>query len=146
MIETSIQAEPFDFAAEVDGLADKGRSGALVTFTGHVRGEPGSRLELTHYPGMTEKMVANIAAEAEARFEVTGGKVIHRYGSLVPGEAIVLVAVTARHRGSAFQAAEFLIDWMKTKAPFWKREVSAEGKAQWVSARASDDEAAAGWS
>lgn len=145
MIETRVQADPFDFTAEVATLANEGKSGALVTFTGHVRGEPGSRLELTHYPGMTEKLIAEIAAEAETRFDLTGGKVIHRHGRLAPGEAIVLVAVTARHRGAAFRAAEFLIDWMKTKAPFWKQEVAPDGTAEWVTPRTSDDDAAAGW-
>ena len=142
MIAARIQSEPFDAAAEMAALTrGRGDVGALVSFTGLVRGAAGDSLMLEHYPGMTETALADIAAKAAARWAVSG-TVIHRYGTLAVGEAIVLVAVTSSHRGDAFRACEFLIDWLKTKAPFWKRE--ADGR--WVDARGSDDRAAARWS
>ena len=141
MIATRVQAAPFDAAAETAALTQgRGDTGALVSFTGLVRGEPGTALTLEHYPGMTETALADIAAEAAGRWAV-GGTVIHRYGTLAVGEAIVLVAVASSHRGDAFRACEFLIDWLKTRAPFWKRETDG----RWVDARGSDDRAAARW-
>ena len=145
MIETRLQAAAISVSKALSGLAGNGSSGALVTFAGHVRGEPGSTLELQHYPGMTEKMMAEVAAEASRRFDIDGGVVVHRYGVMAPGEVIVLVAVASRHRGDAFRAAEFLIDWLKTRAPFWKRETAPDGTSAWVEARRADDEKAADW-
>ncbi|MEE4350288.1 MAG: molybdenum cofactor biosynthesis protein MoaE [Pacificimonas sp.] len=145
MIRTSVQAEAFDAAAELAALGGDGDAGALVSFTGLVRGEPGSTLELQHYPGMTERQLDAIAGEAAERFAVLRGRVIHRYGLLHPGDAIVFVAVASPHRGDAFDAARFLMDWLKTKAPFWKRETRPDGTAHWVEAQAADNEAAALW-
>lgn len=154
VITTRTQAEAFDLAAET-ALLTAGRSdvGAVVTFTGHVRADAPAgtndaevltALILEHYPAMTERQMAAIAAEAWARWPLLGGTVIHRHGRLVPGEAIVLVAVASAHRGAAFEAAEFLMDWLKTRAPFWKREERG-GSGAWVAAKAADDDAAARW-
>jgi molybdopterin synthase catalytic subunit len=139
MITTRVQAEAFDAAHEA-ALLTAGRTdiGALVTFTGLVRDAP---LTLEHYPAMTEKQLTTIAAEAWARWPLLAGTIIHRYGTLAAGDPIVLVAIASAHRGAAFEAAEFLMDWLKTRAPFWKNEA---GKG-WVEAKASDDEAAARW-
>ena len=138
MIGVRVQPEPFDTAAELAALsANRTDIGAVVSFTGLVRDAP---LLLEHYPAMTTRQLARIAAEAETRWPLLGGVVIHRFGDLAPADPIVLVAVAARHRGDAFAACEFLIDWLKTAAPFWKRE--ADG---WVEARAADDAAAARW-
>ncbi len=139
MIATRVQTAPFDLAAETHALtAGRTDIGALVTFTGLVRDHA---LTLEHYPGMTERQLAAVAAQAEARWPVLGGTVIHRYGDLAPGDPIVLVAVAAAHRAAAFEAADFLMDWLKTRAPFWKRE----GDGSWVAAKASDEAAAARW-
>lgn len=145
MAITRVTGDPLDPPAELARLdiAD-GDSGALVTFTGLVRGAPGSLLELEHYPGMTEKQIAAIADEAERRWPLTACLAVHRHGRLEPGALIVLVATAAAHRGDAFAAAEFLMDWLKTKAPFWKREDGPRG-AQWVEAREADSAAAARW-
>ena len=150
MIATRVQAAPFDAAAEIAALT-AGRSdiGAVVSFTGIVRGdanELGALISLTleHYPAMTEQALRAIAAEAEARWPLTGGIVIHRVGRLLPGDPIVLVAIASAHRAAAFAAAEFLMDWLKTKAPFWKAEARADGTT-WVAARDSDAAAAARW-
>lgn len=141
MITTRVQAEAFDLAAETTALtAGRHDVGALVTFTGLVRDVA---LSLEHYPGMTEKALAGIASEAMTRWPGVRGTVIHRFGDLSPGDAIVLVAITAPHRGEAFAAAEFLMDWLKTRAPFWKREGGPGGA--WVAAKASDDAAADRW-
>ena len=139
MITTRVQSARFDLAVETAALT-VGRSdiGALVTFTGLVRDHP---LALEHYPGMTERQLSAIAAEAESRWALLGGTVIHRFGNLQPADPIVLVAIAARHRSEAFQAAEFLMDWLKTRAPFWKREDGGD----WVAAKADDDAAAARW-
>ena len=139
MITTRTQAFPFDAAAE-SRLLTAGRTdvGALVTFTGLVRDMP---LTLEHYPAMTDRQLAAIAADAWSRWLLLGGTVIHRHGTLAPGEAIVLVAIASAHRAAAFEAAEFLMDWLKTRAPFWKHESGAG----WVTAKSSDDEAASRW-
>ncbi|TFU06479.1 molybdenum cofactor biosynthesis protein MoaE [Polymorphobacter arshaanensis] len=150
MLSTRVQAEPFDTAAEIAALS-AGRTdiGAVVTFTGFVRdlshGVPVEAMTLDHYPAMTTKALAAIAAEAAARWPLQGGTVIHRHGRLLPGDPIVLVAVASAHRAAAFEAAAFLMDWLKTKAPFWKLE-EAGGQARWVEAQAGDDAAAARWS
>lgn len=141
MITSRVQAEAFDLAAETTALtAGRHDVGALVTFTGLVRDVA---LSLEHYPGMTEKALAGIAVEAARRWPGAAGTVIHRVGDLAPGDPIVLVAITAAHRGEAFAAAEFLMDWLKTRAPFWKREGGPGGA--WVAAKASDDAAADRW-
>ncbi len=145
----SVQREDFDIAAETDLLtAGDPDIGAVVSFTGLVRQMTGAgpitAMELEHYPGMTEAALAGIVAEAEARWPLQGVRVIHRYGSLRPGDRIVLVLTASRHRQAAFEAAEFLMDYLKTQAPFWKKEDHG-GETRWVDARDSDDSAAARW-
>lgn len=143
-----VQTQDFDLSAEVAALtAGAAEAGAVVTFTGLVREMglgPGETMTLEHYPGMTEKALADIEAEALRRWPLTGATVIHRVGPLAPGDRIVLVAVASRHREAAFQAAAFLMDWLKTRAPFWKKEAGAEG-GRWVDALESDEAAAARW-
>ena len=146
-----IQTEDFDVSAEVAALrAQDPRVGAVCTFLGTVRdrtaGTPGSisSMELEHYPGMTEKAIEAMIEQAMQRFDIYGARVIHRVGLLQPLDQIVLVAVTSAHRGESFQACEFLIDYLKTQAPFWKKEQSIDG-ARWVDARVSDDAALARW-
>ena len=141
-----VQKEDFDARAECDALV-KGRAdiGAVVTFTGLVRGDGGlAALALEHYPGMTEREIARHVDEAEKRWPLLGVTIIHRIGKLVPGDAIVLVAVSSRHRQAAFEAAEFLMDYLKTRAPFWKEETRGDGK-RWVEGRTSDTERADRW-
>ena len=144
-----LQREPFDAAAEAEKLA-RGRSdiGAVVTFTGLCRGEengaPISALTLEHYPGMAEAEIARHVEAAQQRWSLLGTTVIHRYGRIAPGEPIVLVVTASSHRHDAFAAAEFLMDYLKTSAPFWKKEESATGTG-WVEAQSRDDEAAARW-
>jgi molybdopterin synthase catalytic subunit len=149
MATVRLQREDFDVAAEQHKLA-QGRPdiGAVVTFTGICRGGEGAdaiaSMTLEHYPGMAEEEIARHVADAEARWALKGVAVIHRYGTLVPGDNIVLVITASSHRGDAFAAAEFLMDYLKTSAPFWKREERA-GQASWVDAKAQDDAAAARW-
>lgn len=146
MIQVRVQPEAIDIAVATQGLT-QGRTdvGALVSFVGHVRADDGLvALTLEHYPAMTERQLRAIAAEAATRWPLLGGTVIHRYGRMTPGEAIVLVAVTSAHRAAAFEAAEFLMDWLKTRAPFWKQE-DRGSEQQWVAAKASDDTAAERW-
>ncbi|MFQ5971179.1 MAG: molybdenum cofactor biosynthesis protein MoaE [Alphaproteobacteria bacterium] len=144
-----VQREDFDVAGELDALlAGRRDAGGLVSFLGVVREGSGDRriaaMTLEHYPGMTEKMLGEIEAEARRRWRLTASLVIHRYGRLEPGERIVLVACASAHRQAAFEACTFLVDWLKTKAPFWKLEETDQG-AQWVEARDADDDAAARW-
>jgi molybdopterin synthase catalytic subunit len=142
-----LQPERFDGAAEVSALT-RGRIdlGAVVSFTGLVRADGGlAALTLEHYPAMTLRQMQRIADEAATRWPDVHGIIIHRHGRLEPGEAIVLVTTASPHRQSAFEAASFLMDWLKTKAPFWKREEWADGSARWVEAKAGDDEAAGRW-
>jgi molybdopterin synthase catalytic subunit len=145
-----LQREPFDIAAEVAMLSG-GRTdvGAVVTFTGICRadekGAPIVALTLEHYPGMAEAEIARHIEEAHARWPLLGVTVIHRHGRLKPGEVIVLVATASSHREAAFAAAEFLMDYLKTRAPFWKQVETADG-AIWVDAKAADDKAAERWS
>lgn len=144
-VTVRVQPGRFDLGAEAAAFAAaQAGAGAVVTFTGLVRDEGGDLLamEIEHYPGMTEAAVARFAAEAAARFRLAGCLVIHRHGPMAPGEAIMMVATAARHRADAFAAAEFLMDWLKSRAPFWKKEVRRSGSA-WVAAR-DDDEAALG--
>jgi molybdopterin synthase catalytic subunit len=143
-----LQREDFDAAAEAARLT-RGRTdvGAVVTFTGICRGgaDGVAAMTLEHYPGMAEAEIARHVEEVQRRWPLQGVTVIHRYGRLVPGDNIVLVVTAAAHRGEAFAAAEFLMDYLKTSAPFWKREERADG-GHWVAAKASDDEAVARWS
>ena len=149
-----VQREDFDLGRELERLT-AGRSdiGGLAVFVGLVRdmlGEGAGAQEigamtLEHYPGMTEKMLAKIEAEANARWPLEASLIVHRYGRMEPGEQLVLVAAASAHRQAAFEACQFLIDWLKTKAPFWKQEETGAGP-RWVEARASDDDAAERWS
>ena len=145
----SIQTQDFDLAAEVAALrAGDARVGAVCAFVGTVRerneGQAVQSMELEHYPGMTEQSIEAMIDAARQRFALYGVRVIHRVGLLQPQDQIVLVAVTAAHRGEAFRACEFLMDYLKTQAPFWKKEQTPQG-ARWVDARVSDDEALARW-
>ena len=144
-----IQTEDFDVSAEIARLRqDDPRVGAVCTFLGTVRdrnaGDAVSTMELEHYPGMTERSIEAMIDEAMARFDLLAARVIHRVGLLKPVDQIVLVVVTSAHRGESFQACEFLMDYLKTQAPFWKKEQTASG-ARWVDARVSDDAALARW-
>jgi len=149
LARVTVQAEDFDLGAEVAALraGDPG-VGAVAAFVGTVRdrneGLGVSSMELEHYPGMTEKAIEAMIDEAQQRFDVRAVRVIHRVGVLRPQDQIVLVAVTSSHRGQAFQACEFLMDYLKTQAPFWKKEHTPEG-ARWVDARRADDAAAQRW-
>ena len=146
----SIQTQDFDLTAEVSALrAGDGGIGAVATFTGTVRDRTGSAaqisaMELEHYPGMTERAIEAMIDQAHSRFDIRGARVVHRVGVLQPLDQVVLVAVTSAHRSQAFQACEFLMDYLKTQAPFWKKETTAAG-AHWVDARVADDAALARW-
>ena len=154
-MRVSVQEADFDVGAETQALA-AGRAdvGAVASFVGYVRadklaGESAaeqavSAMTLEHYPGMTEKSLEAIVAEAESRWSLLGVRVIHRFGRLVPGERIVFVGVAGSHRGEAFAACEFIMDYLKTRAPFWKKEDTPEG-GRWVDARDADDAAAEKW-
>jgi molybdopterin synthase catalytic subunit len=149
MNEVRVQAGDFDLGREIARLREgDARVGAVVSFVGTVRdlneGAAVAELELEHYPGMTEKALEDIAAQARARWPLYGTLVIHRIGPMKPLDQIVLVACTAAHRGDAFAACEFIMDYLKTEAPFWKKEQTPEG-ARWVDARVSDDAARARW-
>ena len=144
-----VQAEDFDIGAEIAAFRrDDPRIGAIASFIGLVRdlneGDTVACMTLEHYPGMTEKALAGIVAEAKGRWDIIDALVIHRIGELRPLDQIVLVVVTGGHRGAAFDACEFIMDFLKTQAPFWKKEQTAQG-ARWVEARASDDQAAERW-
>lgn len=143
-----VQADPFDLGAETAAFAAaSGGAGAIVTFTGIVRDladTPMSAMEIEHYPGMTERAITAIAAEATARWSLNSALVIHRYGRLAPGAPIMMVATAAVHRAEAFAAAEFLMDYLKSRAPFWKKEITGSG-ADWVAARHSDEDALRRW-
>ncbi len=145
----SIQTQDFDLSAEAARLRESdGGVGAVVAFVGTVRdaadGRPVELMELEHYPGMTEQAIAGMIDAAFQRFEIRGARVVHRVGALGPREQIVGVWVSSRHRGQAFQACEFLMDYLKTQAPFWKKEHGPDGAA-WVDAREADDAALARW-
>lgn len=149
-ITSRVQAEPFEPGAELTRFTEAATgAGAIVSFTGLVRGEDQAGRALTamtleHYPGMTEAQVQAITEDAARRWPLHSVLVIHRYGRLAAGEPIVFVAAAAAHRSAAFEAADFLMDWLKTKAPFWKLEEGADG-AEWVAAKAEDDQAAERW-
>jgi molybdopterin synthase catalytic subunit len=143
-----LQAEPFDTGAEIARLTAGTDAGAVVSFTGLCRtdGETGtiSAMTLEHFPGMAEEELARIEAEARRRWPLIDSLIVHRYGRLVPGDPIVLVVTLSSHREAAFEAANFLMDYLKTSAPFWKKEEGAEGE-KWVEAKQSDDDARARW-
>lgn len=147
--EVRIQAEDFDVAAEIARMtAGKAGVGAVVTFSGLCRDEEGvlEALELEHYPGMAEAEITRIAEQAIERWPVSGLTAIHRYGRIRPGENIVLVVAASKHRRAAFEAAEFLMDYLKSRAPFWKKEHRADGsEGGWVDAKESDEQASARW-
>lgn len=143
----AVQPEPFDLGNEVAAFTSGVRgAGAVVSFTGLVRDEGGklAGMEIEHYPGMTEKAIAGIVEEAVRRWALVDALVIHRYGTLGPGEAIMMVATAAAHRGDAFAAAEYLMDYLKSRAPFWKKELSGDG-ASWVAAKDADEDALKRW-
>jgi molybdopterin synthase catalytic subunit len=148
-MSVSVQQQDFDIGAEISALT-RGRHqvGALATFTGLVRdmndGSGVQAMTLEHYPGMTENALEEIVEQARGRWDLDGVRVIHRFGRLMPGDQIVFVAVTSAHRGESFAACEFIMDFLKTRAPFWKREETPEG-ARWVDARDADDSAAERW-
>lgn len=145
-----VQSADFDIAAEIEALTrSRTDIGAVVTFTGLVRGSAGGRelvsMTLEHYPGMTEAELEAVENEAHTRWPLQASLIVHRVGELRPGANIVLVVAASPHRYAAFQAAEFLMDYLKTRAPFWKKEAFADGAAAWVDARESDDEALQRW-
>jgi molybdopterin synthase catalytic subunit len=142
----AIQHEDFDLAQECARLrAGDERVGAVCSFVGTVRGSGDvTAMELEHYPGMTEKAIESMIDEAQRRFDIRGVRVIHRVGELKPGDQIVMVAIASAHRHESFQACEFLMDYLKTQAPFWKKEHTPQG-ARWVDARSTDDEALKRW-
>ncbi len=148
-ISVAVQAEDFDLTTELNRLREQSTQiGAMASFVGLVRdineGQQVATMELEHYPGMTEKSIAAIIEQAASRWQLFGARVIHRIGKLSPSDQIVLVAVSSQHRGDAFAACEFIMDYLKTQAPFWKKELTPEG-GRWVDARCSDDQAAQRW-
>ena len=146
-MRVQVQSAAFDLGAETAAFAAAvPGAGAVVTFTGLVRDNSGrlSAMEIEHYPGMTERAISAIAAEAIARWSLVDALVIHRHGRLAAGEAIMMVATAAPHRADAFAAAEFLMDYLKSRAPFWKKEIGADG-AEWVAARDEDEVALKRW-
>ncbi|HMS95778.1 MAG TPA: molybdenum cofactor biosynthesis protein MoaE [Tabrizicola sp.] len=146
-MRVGVQSAPFDVGAEVTAFTAGVRgAGAVVSFTGLVRDEGGSLsgMEIEHYPGMTEKAISGMVREAVSRWSLVDAMVIHRHGALKPGEAIMMVATAALHRGDAFAAAEFLMDYLKSRAPFWKKETGAGGEA-WVAAKVADEDALRRW-
>ncbi|MCO6384354.1 molybdenum cofactor biosynthesis protein MoaE [Oceanicola sp. 502str15] len=147
MAEVRVQAEGFDAGAELNRFsAAQAGAGAVVSFTGVVRDVAGGleAMEIEHYPGMTEKAIAGIVQQAEGRWPLTGALVIHRHGRLEPGAQIMMVATASAHRVAAFEAAEFLMDYLKSRAPFWKKEVTRDGDG-WVEAVEADEDALKRW-
>jgi molybdopterin synthase catalytic subunit len=145
MIRVAVSPAPLDIAAAMVALEGDG-VGAIASFTGLVRGDGGlTSLTLEHYPAMTFAALHALAAEAEERWFLAGATILHRCGSMAPGDRIVFVGTASPHRAAALDACAFLIDALKTRAPFWKRETFSDGRARWVEARASDDQAAARW-
>ena len=147
MARIAVQEAPFDLAAESAALsADRVDLGGIASFVGVCRADDGiAALVLEHYPGMTERALGNIAAEAERRWPLAGCTIIHRVGRLLPGEPIVLVLTASAHRAAALESCAFLMDWLKTRAPFWKREEMTDGSERWVEARDEDAAATARW-
>ena len=142
---TRVQTAPFDLAAELRGFG--AGAGAVVTFSGLVRDDTGgmAALEIEHYPGMTERAMEDYGAKAASRFGLLDWLIVHRHGRLAVGEPIMMVATAARHRAPAFQGAEYLMDWLKSRAPFWKREIGTDGTARWVQAKDSDEDSLRRW-
>jgi molybdopterin synthase catalytic subunit len=140
-MKIAVQAGDFDAGSEIRKISKNSKIGAVASFVGLVRDV---EMTLEHYPGMTERAIGKIVEEAKARWQVMDCTVIHRYGALKPNDQIVLVAVASGHRGDAFAACEFIMDYLKTQAPFWKKEQTLEG-VRWVEAKDSDDEAAGRW-
>jgi len=140
-MKIAVQTQDFDLGVEVKAISGDPKIGAVASFVGLVRDV---QMTLEHYPGMTERAIEKIVGEAKGRWQVMDCTVIHRYGALQPNDQIVLVAVASGHRGDAFAACEFIMDYLKTQAPFWKKEQTAEG-ARWVEAKAADDKAAERW-
>jgi molybdopterin synthase catalytic subunit len=140
-MKVSVQTDDFDLSTEVIEISGNVRTGAVASFVGLVRDVP---MTLEHYPGMTENAIKKIVEEARSRWEILDLAVIHRYGELQPGDQIVMVAIASSHRADAFAACQFIMDYLKTQAPFWKKEHYPEG-SRWVNALESDDEAAARW-
>ncbi len=145
-----VQADDFNIANEIDELKQNHQDlGAIVSFTGVVRGGSGDQkitsMVLEHYPGMTERELAAIETKARARWHLIDCLIIHRYGILVPGDNIVMVVTISKHRNDAFQAASFLMDFLKTNAPFWKKELNAEAQGSWVKEKQEDREATKSW-
>ena len=150
MATIRVQAADFDIGAEIAAVtAGRAGIGGIGCFIGTVRDSAGGRaiaaMTLEHYPGMTERAMARIAAEAERRWSLLGCTLVHRVGRLLPGEAIVLVVAAASHRQAVMEATAFLIDWLKTRAPFWKKETFVDGGEAWVEGRAADEDKAASW-
>jgi len=147
-VRVLVQEAPFDLGQETTEFARGHRDmGAIVTFTGVVRDlpdDPLEAMEIEHYPGMTEAALGEFAAQAMTRFDLGDALVIHRFGRLLPGEMIMMVATAARHRKSAFEGAEFLMDYLKSRAPFWKREITAKGSG-WVASKSVDEDALKRW-
>ena len=147
-MDIRVQQEAFDLGAETEGFADRQQNmGAIVSFTGVARDLPGvgmDRMEMEHYPGMTERALGQIAEQALQRWDLGDVLIIHRYGVLYPQDRIMMVATAARHRVDAFQAAEFLMDYLKSRAPFWKKEITKSG-AEWVAAKDDDEDALKRW-
>jgi len=153
--DVRVQRDLFDAGVEINRFMERNNgSGGIASFVGQMRdfrgatraeGQPLTSMSLEHYPGMAEKELAGVIAEATRRWTIEDVCVIHRYGDFAPGDPIVLVITAASHRGPAFDACMFIMDWLKTKAPFWKREISAEGAGTWVEAMASDDAMAGRW-
>ncbi|MBU2891450.1 molybdenum cofactor biosynthesis protein MoaE [Celeribacter halophilus] len=145
-MRVSVQSEDFDLADELKGFGKQPDTGATVSFTGLVRDDTGTldHMEIEHYPGMCDAAITEIAEEASARWALTDCLVIHRFGKLRPGDQIMMVATAARHRVEAFEAAEFLMDYLKSRAPFWKKEVMRDG-ADWVAAKDADEDALNRW-
>jgi len=147
-MEVSVQETDFDVGTEIAALATHDpEAGAVASFVGLVRGGDVAAMTLEHYPGMTEQALADIVAMAQARWELRGVRIIHRIGRLLPGEQIVFVGVSSRHRGAAFAACEFIMDYLKTQAPFWKKEETPNAPAggRWVDSRETDELAARRW-
>lgn len=142
-----VQAQAFDYGAECTAFAAAAKgAGAVVTFLGLVRDDGGrlSKMEIEHYPGMTEQALAAIESDARSRWPLSDVLIIHRHGALFPGDAIMMVATASRHREAAFQGADFLMDYLKSRAPFWKKEFGADGAA-WVAAKDEDEAALNRW-
>lgn len=144
-----VQTEEFDPSAELNGFGRGGTGvGAVVSFTGIVRDDEGTldRMEIEHYPGMTEKAIAAMVDRAVERWDLADCLVIHRHGPMRPGDQIMMVATAAKHRVAAFEAAEFLMDYLKSRAPFWKKEFTRKGNTAWVDAKVADEDALKRWS